>query len=130
MEAYGFQFTLTIAFLLYATATILRIWMAHQERFESTDGRTWPTLGTLKMSVGRLIGMLLGGGVVTWLFITDGARDISFRLIENLEPIYLEQLGGLSLFQIGQLRSLLGFVMMVFTVLAGLLSGSATVSGL
>ncbi len=121
VEAYGFQFTLTIAFLLYATATILRIWMAHQERFESTDGRTWPTLATLKMSVGRLIGMLLGGGVVTWLFITDGARDISFRLIENLEPIYLEQLGGLSLFQIGQLRSLLGFVMMVFTVLAGLL---------
>ncbi len=118
-EAYGFQAMLSIAFLLYALATALRIWMAYRQDFEIRSSYAWPNLNSMSSSIGKLVSMVLAGGVVTWLFITDGARDIGFRLTENLEPIYLQQIGRLSLFQIGQLRSLLGLTMMVVTLAAG-----------
>jgi len=121
-ETYGFQTMLIIAFLLYTLATSLRIWMAHRQDFEDTATRTWPNLTQIGTSIRDLLGLLTAGGIVAWIFITDGARDIGFRLSENLEPIYLQSLGGLSLVQIGALRSLLGLVMMLVTFAAGWLS--------
>lgn len=121
VEAYGFHTMLTVSFMLYTLATALRIWMAHQRHFEDVSCRSWPNMAQIGTNMRTLFGMLIAGGVVTWLFITDGARDIGFRMTENLEPIYLETIGQLSLFQIGQLRALLGLMMMVFTFFAGVL---------
>ncbi len=121
-ETYGFKTMLSVAFLLYALATILRIWMAHNQAFEDNSKRSWPGLNQIASNIRDLLGLLAAGGIVTWLFITDGARDIGFRLTENLEPIYLQSIGGLSLVQIGALRSLLGLVMMVVMFGAGWLT--------
>jgi MFS family permease len=63
--------------------------------------------------------MLVGGGVVTWIFVTDGVRDIAFRLSGELQPLYLEQVSGLSLQQIGLLGSFFSAAMMLTPVLSG-----------
>jgi MFS family permease len=63
--------------------------------------------------------MIIGGGVVTWIFLTDGVRDIAFRLSEGLQPLYLEQVIGLSLAQIGLLGSFFSAAMMLTPVLSG-----------
>ena len=65
---------------------------------------------------------LIGGGVITWIFITDGVRDIAFGLTGQLQPIYLEQVGGISIWQIGILGSIFSAAMMFTPILSGYLS--------
>jgi MFS family permease len=64
-------------------------------------------------------GMIIGGGVITWIFITDGVRDVAFRLSGELQPLYLEQEIGLSLAQIGLLGSVFSIAMMLTPMLSG-----------
>ena len=61
------------------------------------------SLGNLRSNLGAMIGLLLSGGVITWVLITDGVRDIAWSLSDNLMPVYLEQIGGMTYQQIGWL---------------------------
>ena len=69
-----------------------------------------------------MFGLLAAGGLVTWIFITDGVRDVSFSLTDRLMPLYLENEMGLSLLQIGALQSITGIVAMALMSPAGWLS--------
>ena len=64
----------------------------------------------------------MAGGIVTWIFISDGVRDVAFNLIGRLMPLYLENEMGLSLVQIGTLQSITAVVAMLFMSPAGWLS--------
>jgi MFS family permease len=67
-------------------------------------------------------GLLLAGGVMTWILITDGVRDIAFTMSFTLESLYLEEVGGLNMRQIGLLSSVFGIFNMVTTIPAGKLA--------
>ena len=54
-----------------------------------------------------------GGGVITWIFLTDGVSDVAFRLSGELQPLYLEKIIGLPLEQIGLLGSFFSGAMML-----------------
>jgi len=54
--------------------------------------------------------------------ITDGVRDVAFSMSFTLLPIYLQDLGGLSVQQIGWLESVFGVFMMLVTLPAGWLA--------
>jgi len=69
-----------------------------------------------------MVGLLLSGGVITWVLITDGVRDVAFMLSYNLMPVYLEQIGQMTYQQIGWLGSVFGVSMMVVTIPAGWLA--------
>ena len=69
-----------------------------------------------------MIGMVLSGGVVNWNFITDGVRDIAFRLSGELQPLYLEQIAGIPIVQIGVLGSIFSIGMMITLILSGRIS--------
>ena len=69
-----------------------------------------------------MIGMVLSGGVVTWIFITDGVRDIAFRLSSELQPLYLEQIAGIPIVQIGLLGAIFSIGMMLTPILSGRIS--------
>jgi MFS family permease len=64
----------------------------------------------------------LAGGVVTWIFISDGVRDVSFSLTDRLMPLYLENEVGIGLLQIGSLQSISAIVAMILMTPAGWLS--------
>jgi MFS family permease len=66
--------------------------------------------------------MIAAGGVLTWIFISDGVRDVSFSLIGRLMPLYLENEIGLTLMQIGALQSITAVMAMIFMSPAGWLS--------
>jgi MFS family permease len=66
-----------------------------------------------------MFGMLVGGGVITWIFITDGIRDTAFRLSSELQPLYLEQIAGISVEQIGILGAIFSIAMMFTPMLSG-----------
>jgi MFS family permease len=119
---YGFKFMLLVATGFYTTAAVLRIWMARTMRSPGDIEPRQLTFTSFKQSM-RLIGtMLVGGGIVSWIFITDGVRDVAFRLSGELEPLYLQQEIGLSLAQIGLLGSFFSAAMMVTPLLSGRLA--------
>jgi MFS family permease len=122
VDNYSFKTMLFIAASLYAFAAVMRIFMARSER--KINGKTTQdlTLSSLKTNLKLMVGMLIGGGIVTWIFVTDGIRDVAFRMSGELFPIYLEGPGALSTTQIGMLGSLFGIAMMVVTIPAGWLS--------
>jgi MFS family permease len=76
----------------------------------------------LKTNLGAMLTLLVAGGVVTWVLITDGVRDIAYALSFNLLPLYLEDIGALTIQQIGWLNSIFGVCMMAVTIPAGWLS--------
>jgi MFS family permease len=114
-----------VAGCLYTTAAIIRVLMArHATRTRPDPGKPVEKAGLadFKKSLLAVSGMLLAGGVVTWIFISDGVRDVSFSLIGRLMPLYLENEMDLSLVQIGGLQSISAIVAMALMSPAGWLS--------
>ena len=69
-----------------------------------------------------MTGYWSGGGLLIWILVTDGVRDMAYALSFNLLPLYLDDIGGLSVQQIGWLKSIFGVAMMLITVPAGWLA--------
>jgi MFS family permease len=118
----GFRPMLAIAAGLYVTAAILRVWMATAVRFAAGDRSERPTVRSLRTSLGTMAAMLVAGGLVTWILVTDGVQDVAYTLSGNLIPLYLLRLGGLDAQRIGWLVSLRGTGMIVATLASGWLS--------
>jgi MFS family permease len=121
-DAYGFRIMLACAWLLYFLGTIIRVSMARTAARGHEANPKKLSMGNLRTDLGAMVGLLLSGGVVTWVLITDGIRDIAFSLSNNLMPVYLEQIGGMSFQQIGWLGSVFGACMMLVTMPAGWLA--------
>jgi MFS family permease len=119
---YGFKPMLFVAAIFYTIAAGLRIWMATTMRSPEEASPQKLTVKSFKSSLALMIGMILGGGVVTWIFITDGVWDIAFRLSNELQPLYLEQIGGIPIVQIGLLGSIFSIGMMFTPILSGRIS--------
>ena len=119
---YGFKVMLFVSGVLYSIAAGLRIWMATTVRFTSESQTRKLTAKSFMNNLRTMAIMILGGGVLTWIFITDGVRDIGFRLSWELQPLYLEQIGGLTVQQIGLLGSVFSITMMFTPMLSGRLS--------
>jgi len=116
---YGFKYMLLVSGGLYTIAAGLRIWMATTARSTRQTSTQVLSTDTLKTSLKTMFGMILGGGVLTWIFITDGVRDTAFRLSGELQPLYLEQVAGITVEQIGLLGSIFSIAMMFTPILSG-----------
>ncbi len=121
-DAYGFRIMLGGAWFLYFLGTIIRVSMARTAARGHEANPRKLTMGNLRSNLSAMLGLLLSGGVITWVLITDGIRDISFNLSGNLMPVYLEQIGGMSFQQIGWLGSIFSVCMMLVTMPAGWLA--------
>lgn len=121
-DTYGFKVMLACAGFLYFLATLVRIGMA---RAAARGGEANPrqlSVAGLRRDLGAMVGLVLAGGVITWILFTDGVRDTAFAMSFTLLPIYLQDLGGLSIQQIGWLEAIFGVFMMLITVPAGWLA--------
>lgn len=120
--AYGFKIMLLGAAAFYTVAAGLRIWMSMTMRKPQGTSKPQLSVGAFKASIRTMLGMLLAGGVLTWIFITDGVSDVAFRLSGELQPLYLEKIGGISIEQIGILGSISTIAMMFVPLLSGKLA--------
>lgn len=120
--AYGFKFMLLCSGSLYTIATMIRIGMA---RFAAREKEAKPeklSMVSLRTNLRGVAALVLAGGVVTWILITDGVRDIAFSMSFTLMPLYLQDIGGLTIIQIGLLESVFGIFNMITTIPAGWLA--------
>ncbi|MFN2242572.1 MAG: MFS transporter [Anaerolineae bacterium] len=119
---YGYKFMFLVAAILYTLAAGLRVWMA------TTMASTQPTESqdlswrSFRSSVITLLSMIAGGGIITWIFLTDGIRDAAYQLSREIEPLYLEQIGGLSAQEIGIVWSIFSIAMLCTPLISGRLS--------
>jgi len=118
----GFRFMMFAGFILYACATVVRVWMATSKRFQPKRKTEQPTFAGLRKNLGSIIALLVSGGVLTWVLLTDGISDIAYRLSFEFQSLYLTDIGGLSVTQVGVMMAILSLAIMVVTVPAGWLS--------
>jgi MFS family permease len=118
----GFRAMFIIAGVLYTLATAIRLSMARSANREADGPREKPSFARLRTDFGAMIGLVLAGGVVTWVFISDGVRDVTFGMAFQLLPLYMQNLMGLSYVQIGWLSSILSVATMLLLTPAGWLS--------
>lgn len=119
-DSYGFRIMLAVAAGIYVCATIIRVFLAKAAgKKRAETAREKLSFKALKMNFKTIFGLAVAGGVLTWLLITDGVRDIAFSLSWRLMPVYLEDIAGLNLQQIGWLWSIFGIAMMITTIPAG-----------
>lgn len=121
-QRYGFKVMLIVAFGLYTCASLLRVWMARASQFNATSTIGAVSLGSFLNNLTTLFGMLAAGGLLTWILVTDGVQDIAFRLSSELEPLFLAQVGGLSLEQVGWMKAISSTAIMGAMLLAGWLA--------
>ncbi len=107
-----------VAFGFYLTATVLRVWMATNERFAPIKDAAKPTLSGFKVELTTIFALLLSGGVLTWIWITDAVGDTSYNLIGQLFPIYLSDIGKLNVQQIGIVNAAIGITAIIAAPLA------------
>jgi MFS family permease len=122
---YGYKLMLIVSAIGYGIATLMRIWMALNPRFTEKQyegaGERF-TFPMFEQSFITMLGMILSGGILTWIFITDGIRDIGFSLANNLTTLYTTDIGGLNEQQIGLLAPFSSITMMVLLPFAGRLA--------
>jgi MFS family permease len=117
--AYGFKRMLIVPAVMYTVAAGFRIWMASTMRSAHEAPPKPLSLTSFRTTLKTMFTLILGGGILSWILITDGVRDIAFRLSSELEPLYLERVGGISLEQIGFLGSTFSIAMMFTPILSG-----------
>jgi len=116
---FGFQPMLSVAFFFYLAATLLRIWMATREHFEAKKDAVRPTFSSFGRELASMLGLLVGGGILTWIWLTDALGDMSFNMIDQLTSIFLSDLGGLNVEQIGYINAARGVAVILSAPLAG-----------
>jgi len=123
--SYGFRLMLLVAGVFYFIAMVMRLGMAREAAKGAVSSSQKLSLYSLKINLRTMFGMLVSGGLLTWILLTDGLRDVSFQFSENLFPVYMQEFGGLSLQQIGWVTSVFGICMMLVTIPGGWLSDKA-----
>jgi MFS family permease len=121
VDHYGFKVMLMVAASIYTVATVIRVHMAKKASHRDQEEGKKATLqfGALKVNLSAIFGLLVAGGVMTWIIITDGVRDISFSLSGNLIPVYLEDIAKMNAQKIGWLSAIMGIAMMITSFPAG-----------
>jgi MFS family permease len=118
----GFKFMIFIGALLYLVATIIRLIMARHAAQTQITPTEKMTFAGLKTNLSSMFALMTAGGIVTWILITDGVRDVSFSLSFDFMPIFMQDIVGLSKTQIGLMSSLFGIMMMVSMYPGGVLA--------
>ena len=132
-DKYGYTMMFIVAAGFFTLATILRIGMAIRYNNLPTmnaastletpaEPKQKTSLKNLKTSIGAMIGLLIGGGVATWILITDGIIDINFNMVGQLFPIYMNNEVGITNTQIGILNSISSIVTMSLLTISGYMS--------
>jgi MFS family permease len=122
VQAYGFKVMLTVAAGLYLVATFMRVSMARVAAKGQEANPTRLTVSSLKVNLKAIFVLVLAGGLLTWIMITDGVRDIFFNMSFSFLSVYMQDIAGLTISQIGIMSSIFGIAMMAVMIPSGWLA--------
>jgi len=76
-------------------------------------------LASLRDSLRQMVVLAISGGLITWILITDGARDSALKISFDLMPVYLTDIAALTKRDIGLLDGIFGIAWVVTSYPAG-----------
>ena len=127
-QRYGFRLMFIAAGMLYLVATVIRMAMALRSRNQSSSTYHAPrkmTLAALRSNMGAMVALVLAGGVMTWLFLSDSVNDIAFSVANHFDPIYQSNIIGMSNIQITWVISAFSIVRMIALPFGGVFADKA-----
>jgi len=116
VSTYRHLFAVATGFM--AVATAVRVWNASDLPFQF--GRL--KLAKLRTGLGGIAALILGGGLLTWIFAVDALRDFGYSLSLNLFSLYQKEVGLLGEEQIGLLAAIGSLTMALLMTFSGRLS--------
>ena len=127
-QRYGFRLMFVAAGALYLVATAIRMAMALGSRNQSSSAYHAPqkmTLAALRSNMGAMAALVLSGGVMTWLFLSDSVNDVAFSIANHFDPIYQSNIIGMSNIQITWVISAFSIVRMIALPFGGVFADKA-----
>jgi DHA1 family multidrug resistance protein-like MFS transporter len=117
----GYRWMFIAAIMSFGVATIIFISLTYtvDQRVQRPIAK--PSLTALRSSLSEIFILIISGGLITWLLITDGVYDIASRLSFDLMPVYLSDIADLSKQAIGLMDGIHGLAWVVASPLAGIL---------
>ena len=113
----GWRGLIWTAAALYFGATAMRLSMARKAGSAPRSGNL--DLGSFGSSLKAIVGLALSGGVVTWLILSDGGRDIAMGMSMELVPLFLREIRGVDIAAIGLFNALFGAASMTTMLPSG-----------
>jgi MFS family permease len=114
---YGLPSVFWGAVVCMVAATVFRVVVALRQPYHWEKVR----LQGLKSSISGLFLGLVGGGLLTWLLVTDSLRDVGVNLYESFRPVLMQSM-GLTEDRIGLLFSLSAVVYLLTNLFASRLA--------
>jgi predicted MFS family arabinose efflux permease len=118
-QSYGYRWMFVAAAIAAALAAVIFMIMTRVRRApdETREGRT--DFASLKSSMSQMAVLAVSGGLITWILITDAARDSALKISFELMPVYLTDIGGLTKSDIGLLDGIFGIAWVLTSYPAG-----------
>ena len=119
-QRFSYRWLFVAAILTYGIATLMFIALTRSRPTQLPKDSNGVSLSSLRISMREMLALILSGGLVTWVLITDGVYDIASKLSFDLMPVYLTDIAHLSKQQLGLLDGLHGIAWVVASALGGI----------
>ena len=117
-QSYGYRILFGVSSVVFALAAVIFIYLLRFSQF-LTIREQEISLRSLRSSLSQMAGAFMAGGILAWILIIDGFRDIAFKLSADLEPVYLTDVAGISKQGIGLLDGIFGAALLIGLLPAG-----------
>lgn len=111
----GYKIMLWLAFIIMVVATVIRIWLARGKPLSFAHLNFAKLSGDMR----KTAVILLAGGILTWLFISDGLLDASLQTVMPFMPKYATQVAGITESGYGAVFAILSVVAVLTNWLGG-----------
>ena len=119
---YGSRWTFLLAGIMFAVAAIIYFLLDRTDRTETASSTDPINFNSFRLSLSQIAVLVFSGGLLTWIIITDGIKDVTYRLSFDLMPIYLNEIAGIGKQGIGFLDGIHGIAWVVASPIGGALS--------
>jgi MFS family permease/class 3 adenylate cyclase len=118
-QNFGYRVMFAGAALSFGLATAVFLLIGRNSSEQQPPAQTSGGLISLRGSLREMLVVMAAGGLVTWILITDGVRDIAAKMSFDLMPVYLSDIAGISKQGIGLLDGIFGIALAAASYPAG-----------
>jgi MFS family permease len=116
---FGFKIMLMMATASQALGSILMAILENRSRPKTAPDEKVDNQMPFRKSLGLIFGLILAGGLFTWIFVIDHLNDIFLGMSRSLNVLYLESVIGIPVDQIGYLPTIGGIIGLFVTIPLG-----------
>ncbi len=115
----GYRWMFAAATLVAVVAAIIFVGLTRVRPTPQGPQEDGVDLASLRDSLRQMAVLAISGGLITWILITDGARDSALKISFDLMPVYLTDIAALTKRDIGLLDGIFGIAWVVTSYPAG-----------